>query len=50
MKLTETQMIKIIKENKISTLSEQQKKQVFSFAFGDDYMKSKNKGSKKTYK
>ncbi len=49
MKLTEKQMIAIIKEKRISQCSEAEKKQVMDFAFGSDYITSDDKGSKKVY-
>lgn len=50
MKLTEKQMIAIIKDNRISKCSKVEKQQVMAFAFGEDYMESDDKGSKKIYK
>ena len=50
MKLTENQMIAIIKENRISKCTKAEKEQVMAFAFGEDYMESDDKGSKKIYK
>lgn len=47
MKLTEKQMIDIIKEKRISECNDSERDQVMSFAFGEDYMKSNNKGSRK---
>ena len=47
MKLTEKQIIDIIKNNQISKCTKDQKKQVMNFAFGDEYMNSNEKGSKK---
>ena len=49
MKLTQRQMIFILKNNLIDTCTKEEKKQVFNFAFGEEYMQSKNKGSLKTY-
>jgi hypothetical protein len=49
MKLTKKQMIAIIKDNRIRECSEAEKEQVMSFAFGDDFMESDDKGTKKTY-
>ena len=37
-KLTDDQMIKIIKDKKISACTDEQKKQIFVFAFGEEYM------------
>jgi hypothetical protein len=49
MKLTEKQMIAIIKEKRISQCSKAEKEQVMDFAFGSDYIASDDKGSKKVY-
>tara|TARA_B100000586_G_C19702177_1_gene257946 strand:+ start:76 stop:258 length:183 start_codon:yes stop_codon:yes gene_type:complete len=43
-------MIEILENNKISKCTEEEKKQIFEFAFGEDFMTSKDKGRKKTYK
>ena len=40
----------ILKNNLINQCSEQEKKEVFNFAFGEKFMKSKDKGSRKIYK
>lgn len=48
--LTENQMIAIIKDNGISKCTKAEKEQVMAFAFGEDYMESDDKGSKKIYK
>jgi hypothetical protein len=50
MKLSEERMIEIIKKKQINQCSKQEREQVMNFAFGKDYMKSKDKGSKKIYK
>ena len=50
MKLTENQMIAIIKDNRISKCTKAEKEQVMAFAFGEDYIESDDKGSKKIYK
>ena len=47
MKLTEKQIIDIMKHNRISECTKAQRKQVMIFAFGNDYMDSNDKGSKK---
>jgi len=47
MKLTEKQMIEIIKDKRIEQCNPSQKQQVMIFAFGEDYIKSNDKGSKK---
>ena len=44
MKLTEKQIINILDNKLIDTCNEEEKKQVFNFAFGDEFMKSKDKG------
>tara|TARA_Y100000114_G_C11626120_1_gene262073 strand:+ start:419 stop:616 length:198 start_codon:yes stop_codon:yes gene_type:complete len=49
MKLTEKQIIAIIKEKRISQCSKAEKEQVMDFAFGSDYITSDDKGSKKVY-
>ena len=43
-------MIEIIENNKISECTEEEKKQIFEFAFGKEFMDSDNKGKKKIYK
>ena len=43
------EMIFILKNNLIETCNEEEKKQVFNFAFGEDFMQSKNKGRLKQY-
>ncbi len=48
--LTEERMKSIIKNRLIDECTEDEKRQVFNFAFGKDYMKSKDKGAKKKYK
>ena len=45
MNLTEQQMIEIIKNKQIDKCSENEKKQVMIFAFGDDFMESKKRKS-----
>ena len=47
--LTETQIKNIIKKGLISKCTDYEKKQVFDFAFGKRFMKSKDKGAKKVY-
>ena len=49
-KMTQKQIINILKNNLIDTCNEEEKRQVFNFAFGEEYMKSKDKGAKKIYK
>ena len=48
--LTELEMMNIIKNKKIDNCTEEEKKQVFAFAFGTKYMKSNDKGKIKKYK
>ena len=47
--LTEKQMIEIIENKTISMQSDEHQKQIMNFAFGEIFMKSKNKGEKVTY-
>ena len=47
--LTENEMIAIIKAGTISQQTHLHKRQIFQFAFGDDFMDSEDKGDKKTY-
>lgn len=49
MTLTEAQILKIVKDKSIGKCSDEEKAQVFSFMFGDDYMKSNDKGAIKDY-
>ena len=49
MKLTEQQMIKALQTKTISKYSKDEKRQIMNFAFGEDFMKSKNKGELKEY-
>ena len=49
MKLTQGQMIFILKNNLMDTCTEEEKKQVFNFAFGEEFMKSEDKGRVKEY-
>ena len=48
--MTQKQIINILKNNLIDTCNEEEKRQVFNFAFGEEFMKSKDKGAKKIYK
>ena len=50
MKLTEQQMIKALQTKTISKYSKDEKEQIMNFAFGEDFMKSNDKGTKKHYK
>jgi len=51
-KLSETEMIKIIKDKKISSCTDEEKKQIYVFAFGKKYMSQSDdmKGTLQTYK
>jgi len=49
MTLTETQILKIVKEKRISKCTEDEKAQVFEFMFGSEYMASDDKGSLREY-
>lgn len=51
-KLSENEMIKIIKDKKISACTDEEKKQIFVFAFGQEYMNQPDdmKGTLQTYK
>ena len=49
MKLTQRQMIFILINNLIDTCTKKEKKQVFNFAFGKEFMKSEDKGRLKEY-
>tara|TARA_R110000787_G_C13132216_1_gene416232 strand:+ start:377 stop:544 length:168 start_codon:yes stop_codon:yes gene_type:complete len=49
MTLTEKQMIKIIKDKKITSCSKEEQKQVMAFAFGQKFMSSNDKGKLKKY-
>ena len=50
-KLTDDQMIKIIKEGKLSTCTQKEKDQIMVFAFGEEFIKEPNhmKGTLQTY-
>tara|TARA_R100000988_G_scaffold102454_2_gene78100 strand:- start:562 stop:720 length:159 start_codon:yes stop_codon:yes gene_type:complete len=49
MKLTEKQMIAILKNNLIETCSKAERTQIFNFAFGKEFMESEDKGRVKEY-
>ena len=49
MKLTEKQILNILENNLIDKCTEQEKKQVYVFAFGEEFMASGDKGSRKQY-
>tara|TARA_A200000159_G_C7245059_1_gene306227 strand:- start:557 stop:733 length:177 start_codon:yes stop_codon:yes gene_type:complete len=45
MKLTETQILEILKNNRIRECTKQEKAQVMAYAFGEEFMASDDKGS-----
>ena len=49
MTLTEKQIINILDNKLIDTCNEEERKQVFNFAFGEEFMESKDKGTLKKY-
>ena len=49
MKLTEKQMIAILKNNLIETCSPGERIQIFNFAFGKEFIESEDKGRLKEY-
>ena len=49
MTLSEKQIVNILDNKLIDTCNEEEKKQVFNFAFGDEFMESKDKGKLKKY-
>ena len=49
MRLTEKQIINIVNKGFIDTCNEEEKKQVFNFVFGEDFMESVDKGKLKKY-
>ena len=49
MTLTEKQIIHILDNKLIYTCNEKEKKQVFNFAFGEDFIESEDKGTLKKY-
>lgn len=50
MKLTENEIITIIKNKTISKCTESERKQVMFFAFGENYINSDSKGKKQVIK
>ena len=48
--MTINEMIKVLSSGTISTLNDADKEQVMSFAFGDEFIKSSNKGQRVTYR
>jgi hypothetical protein len=48
--MTKKQIIHILENKLISKCTPKEKEQVFNFAFGEDFMQSNDKGSKKQYK
>ena len=51
-RLSENEMIKIIKDKKISACTDEEKKQIYVFAFGKEYISQSDemKGTLQTYK
>jgi len=49
MKLTESEMINILDNKNLDKCTQDEKAQVMRFAFGEEFMSSHDKGSKKTY-
>ena len=49
MKLTTKQIIEILDNGTINKCTESEKKEVFEFSFGSEFMDSKTKGEMKTY-
>ena len=49
MTLTKKQIIHILDNNLIDTCNKEEKKQVFNFAFGEEFMESEDKGTLKEY-
>ena len=47
--MTQKQIINILKNNLIDTCNEEEKRQVFNFAFGEEFMESEDKGTLKKY-
>ena len=45
MTLSEKQIINILDNKLIDTCNEEEKKQVFNFAFGEEFMESEDKGT-----
>jgi len=50
MKLSEKQMIDIIKNNSINKCSKEEKNQIMIFAFGEEFMKQPENEKKKGWK
>lgn len=49
--LTEKQIIEILENKKDTKLfSKEERKQIFAFAFGEEFIESKDKGTLKKYK
>ncbi len=47
--MTKKEMIHIIENKLIDTLSTSDKEKIYNFAFGEEFMSSKDKGEIKTY-
>ena len=50
MQMTETEILTILKNNLIDKCTKEQRKQVMAYAFGEEFIASKDKGSLKEYK
>lgn len=50
MRMTETEILTILKNNLIDKCTKEQKRQVMNYAFGEEFIVSKDKGSLKEYK
>tara|TARA_R100000773_G_C4185835_1_gene93668 strand:+ start:280 stop:477 length:198 start_codon:yes stop_codon:yes gene_type:complete len=48
--MTEKEMIEIMRNGTITKCNKSQVKQIMNFAFGNEFMESKDKGKKKNYK
>jgi|TARA_R100000329_G_scaffold145811_1_gene131749 hypothetical protein len=48
MKLSENQMIEIIENKQIDNCSEDERRQVMNFAFGEEFVSSNDKGNLKS--
>lgn len=50
MQMTKAQILTILKNNLIDKCTKEQKKQVMAYAFGEEFIVSKDKGSLKEYR
>jgi hypothetical protein len=48
--MTNNEMIKVLESGTIATLNAADKAQVMAFAFGEEFIKSSNKGAKVNYR